>query len=135
MIYIMWEKILETLELHIILLQFNMSCKLPQLKIQYYQPGNVKLDIVGFFRIRIKFHASCCWESALLRIPSGSTDGLWCERLNSNTGKGGREICSVAYGKFKICQVVKDDIPIFLLKLLEVHTMEIDEQKNILFIR
>lgn len=93
-----------------------MSCKSPQQKIQNFQLRNAKLYIVGFFRVRTKFHASHHWELALLKIPSGNTSGLWCERLNNNTWKEQREICSGAYGKFKMCQVVKDDIPVFFIE-------------------
>lgn len=56
------------------------------------------------------------WEAALLKIPGGNTKGLWNKRLNNNTWKEWREICSVPYGKFKMCQVVKDDIPIFFIE-------------------
>lgn len=56
------------------------------------------------------------WEAALLKIPGGNTKGLWNKRLNKNTWKEQREICSVPYGKFKMCQVVKDDIPIFFIE-------------------
>lgn len=81
-----------------------------------FSGGDVKLDIVGCLRVRTTFHAPHHWESALLKIPSGNTKGLWYKRLNNTTWKEQREICSVPYGKFKMCQVVKDDILVFFIE-------------------
>lgn len=91
---------------------------------------------MGFLRVKITFHASHHWEPALLKTPCGNTKGLWYKRLNNNTWKEQREICSVPYGKFKMCQVVKDDIPIFFIEAFRGRCNgNIDEQRGLFFIR
>lgn len=50
-------------------------------------------------------------------------------------GKDRREICSVAYGKFKLRQVINDNIPPFFTEAFRAHVMERDEQRSILFTR